>query len=113
MAKRKIHIGLVDLDRQLVRLRRRASRLERMAERGTEPHAAWSSVLDEAFELVACISRSPARDGYDLAIKLSATVWFLDKTDAVLDATGLRQLYVIARDARRLSRVRTNVATEP
>ena len=79
---------------------------------GTEQHAAWSNVIDEAFELVAYISRSPARDVYDLAIKLRATVWFLDKTDAVLDATAVRQLHAITADARRLSRVRANVSTQ-
>ena len=113
MSKQKIHIDLIDLDRQLARLRRRAGRLERMAEHGTEPHVAWSSVLDEALELVAFISRCPSRDVCDLAIKLNATVWFLDKTDAVVDATGVRQLHAIVRDARRLSRVRTIVVPKP
>ena len=39
-----------------------------------------------------------------LAAKLGAVVWFLEETDAVLDAKGARQLRAIAAEARRLAR---------
>ena len=104
MAKHKDHIDLLDLHRQLLRLKRRAGLLRRGIEQNTDHWAAWSSAMDAAVRLVELIARTPARDAADLAIKISATAWFLEATDAVLDADGMRQLRALVKDARRLAR---------
>jgi hypothetical protein len=64
----------------------------------------WSSATDEALDLVRQIARTPARDAAELAIKIAATVWFLETTDAVLDVDGVRHLRALVKDARRLAR---------
>ena len=92
--------------------RDQATHLERITTQGIDRHSEWSSTLDEAFELVKRMARAPARDLSDLAIKLSATVWFLDKTDAVLDTAGMQQLRAITRDARRLAQGTTEAASQ-
>lgn len=101
---RKVHIDLAELGRQLSRLRRQAHLLQHEAEQGTDRWATWSSIMDQALGLVEHIARIPARDAADLAIKIRATVWFLEATDAVLDAGGMRQLHALVKDARRLAR---------
>ena len=95
---------LVALDGQLGRLRRRARRLQHGLQQGTAQWAAWSSAVEDAFSVVDGMMRIPAVGSPDLAIKISAVVWFLEETDAVLDAKGLRQLRALAMEARRLAR---------
>lgn len=102
--KAEVHIAIADLDRQLLRLKRRARLLRHGTEQNADHWAVWSGAMDEALALVEHITRTPARDAADLAIKISATVWFLETTDAVVDVGGLRQLRIIVKYARRLVR---------
>jgi hypothetical protein len=57
-----------------------------------------------AFGVVDRMTPITAQNLTDLSIKIGATVWFLEVTDAVLDAKGMRQLRALAREARRLAR---------
>ena len=104
MVKPEVDTKLIALDRQLGRLRRRAARLRQGMKQGTPQWTAWSKTMDEAFDLVDRMTPISARDISDLAIKVGATVWFLEETDAVLDAKGMRQLRALARETRRLAR---------
>ena len=104
MVKLNVDTKLVALDGQLSRRRRRARRLQRGLQQGTAQWAAWSSTLDDAFGVVDDIMRISAEGSLGLAIKTSAVVWFLQETDAVLDAKAMRQLRALALEARRLAR---------
>ena len=104
MANLNIDTELSALDRQLGRLRRRAAQLRRGMQQGTDQWTAWSSTLDEAFGLVDRMMRVSADGSLGLSIKISAVVWFLEETDAVLDAQGMRQLRALVTEARRLAR---------
>jgi len=91
---------LVALGQELRSTIRRASRQRR----NVPDSAAWSQTIENAFELVDQISTVRAAGLQGLAIKLWATTWFLDETDAVLDLKGLRQLHALDREARKLGR---------
>ena len=104
MVKPNAGTELVALNGQLGRLRRRALRLQRGLQQGTAQWTAWSSTTDDAFSVVDGVMRISAEGLPGLAIKISAVVWFLEETDAVLDAKGLRQLRALAMEARRLAR---------
>lgn len=106
MAKQNLHIDLLDLDRQLVGVRRHVGLLARGGAQSADHWGVWSSAMDEAVRLVELIARVPAKDAADLAIKIGATAWFLEATDAVLDVGGMRQLRALVKDARRLARGR-------
>jgi hypothetical protein len=90
---------LVALGRELRRTIRRARR-QRHSPSGS---SAWSSTIEDAFELVDQISTVRATGLQGLAIKLWTVTWFLDETDAVLDVKALRQLRALDREARRLA----------
>ena len=104
MVKPNVDAELVALDGQLARLRRKALRLQRGLQQGNPQWTAWSSTTDAAFRVVDGVMDIPAKGLVGLAIKLSAVVWYLDDTDAVLDVKGLRQLRALASEARRLVR---------
>ena len=104
MVEPNVDAELVALDGQLARLKRRALRLQRGQQRGTPQGTAWSSTTDAAFRIVDGVMDIPAKGLAGLAIKLSAVVWYLDDTDAVLDVKGMRQLRALAIEARRLAR---------
>ena len=104
MVEPNVDAELVALDRQLARLRRKARRLQHGQQQGSPHWTAWSSTTDAAFRVVDGVMDIPAEGLAGLAIKLSAVVWYLDDTDAVLDVKGLRQLRALASEARRLVR---------
>ena len=104
MVEPNVDTELVALDRQLGRLRRKARRLQHGQQQGSPHWTAWSSTTDAAFRVVDGVMDIPAEGLAGLAIKLSAVVWYLDDTDAVLDVKGLRQLRALASEARRLVR---------
>ena len=104
MVEPNVDAELVALDRQLGRLRRKARRLQHGQQQGSPHWTAWSSTTDAAFRVVDGVMDIPAEGLVGLAIKLSAVVWYLDDTDAVLDVKGMRQLRALAIEARRLAR---------
>ena len=73
-------------------------------QKGTAQWTAWSSTTDDAFGVVDGMMRVSADGSLGLSIKISAVVWFLEETEAVLDAKGMRQLSALALEARRLAR---------
>ena len=104
MAKEAVDdLDLVALDVELRRLVRRARRQRRGAEGGPAQWQAWSGTTDEAFGLVDRIAGTPALGLDGIAVKIGALRWFLEETDAILDAKGLRQLRSLDREARRLT----------
>jgi hypothetical protein len=93
MAKLKISIALVDLDRQFASLRRRASRLRGMTNHGAGQYTAWTRVIDEAFGLpsrltalsTSCIEDIAMRRADDAALlALHAQLWRARKKAARL-----------------------------
>ena len=103
MVKPNPDTELVVLDQELHRIRRRARRLQRGTEQGSAQWAAWSSTMDEALNLVDLIASTPARGLAGIAVKIGALRWFLEGSDAILDAKGLRQLRHLDREAQRLT----------
>ena len=103
MVKPSPDTELIVLDQQLHRLRRRARRLQRGMRQGTAQWSAWSGTVDEGLGLVDRMMSVSAAGLLGLAIKIGAVVWFLQETDAILDAKGLRQLRSLNREARRLT----------
>lgn len=101
------------LDRELQRLRRRAGRQWRAyqgADDGgdrrvaSEAHAAWSHSVDEALAIVEIISRRPAHDIVELAIKFEAIVWWVMEDDSLIDAAARRWLVRFRRSLRHVAR---------
>jgi hypothetical protein len=107
MVRGKDDIELIRLGGELSRLQRRARRLKRALDHGSGDWADWSAATDAAFALVDRIVATPAHGLSGVSAKISAIVWFLNETDAVLDSRASRQLVAIAREARLLVRAST------
>lgn len=92
---------LLDLGRELDRLRRRAARLQRRATTarvdatgdppafGSDEWQAWSETIDDALIVVDEIAGTPARDLDGLRVKYRALLWRLTHDDGLLDASRL------------------------
>lgn len=104
MVRDNVDSELIRLGEELSRLRRRAGRLKRARDNGTGVWAEWLAAIEAAFSLVDRIVSTRAHGLSGIAIKIAAIVWFLNETDAVLDAIASKQLSGIAREARQLSR---------
>lgn len=90
MVKSRVDAGLIALDRQLDQLKRRAGRLRRRVEQGTAQRTAGSSTMDESLRLVDQIAGTAPLGLAGISVKISVLRWFLEATDAILDAKCLR-----------------------
>ena len=89
MAKETVDdANLFALDVELRRLVRRARRQQPDSVGGPTQWQTWSSTMDEALGLVDQITGTPALGLAGIAVKIGALRWFLEETDAILDAKG-------------------------
>jgi hypothetical protein len=100
---------LIELDAQLVRLRRRAARQRRQwqglrdigDDAATTTAATWSQTIEDAFAIATEIAQQPAHDLDGLNVKFSAIWWWLALDDAILDASAKRWLRAFGKSLAR------------
>jgi hypothetical protein len=97
-----------DFDRLRVRARRQRRQGERIAQEPGAANAAaaareWSATIDQILRIAETISREPAHDLVELAIKFEAAWWSIVEDDSLLDETARRWLLRFRRSLRHLA----------
>jgi len=86
------------LARELVRLRRRATRQKRTIKSGSDAWQEWSATMDEIANLTRRLVARPAHDIGSLAAKFKAILWLIEVNESLLDSGDLRRLRRLGRE---------------